>query len=219
MARRSLFIAAAVILPCQTVFAQSSGATDRTGASSGEIWAGYSPGSTSAGFLGGHSGITLGMIGMRLNQRIRAADTGFVYYTLDVIPVARVTPIIEYTGQAAIRCPPPKFDCLRIRTTARGVGISPLGITLVYHADQRVQGRFGVNGGVIVFDKPAPSDLASRFNFTAAIEGGVQVVNPNGTGMIFVYRLHHLSNGGRAEDNLAILSHIFSIGGRWRLGR
>ncbi len=217
-------ILAATILASHPAFAQQREVSDsmpggRNGTSSGEIWLGYSQGSTSAGFLGGHGGITLGLLGMRFNQRVRPSEPGFLYYTFDLIPVARVTPIIEYTGQAANKCAPPKYDCLRTHTTARGVGISPLGWTVVYHRERRVQWRLGGNGGVMIFDKPAPSDLASRFNFTAAIEGGVQVVNPSGTGLLIVYRLHHLSNGGRAEDNLAILSHIFSIGARWRLSR
>jgi hypothetical protein len=227
MRRAYLCIAVATTLLCHPAAAQTSRAIDstaleRNGTSSVEIWAGYSPGSTSAGFLGGHAGIELGLVAMRWNNRIDRsdADTRHVYYTLDLIPVARVTPIIEYTGNAANVCSPPKFDCLRIQgAIARGVGFSPLGVTIVHHADRMLQWRFGATGGVLLFDKPAPSDLASRLNFTAAVEGGIQLVSRKGLGVLIVYRLHHLSNAGTAEDNLAILSHVFSIGGRWQLSR
>jgi hypothetical protein len=156
---------------------------------------------------------------MRYNRRIRAADTGFVYYTFDLIPVARVTPLVVYAGDPADHCSGPYYNCQRISAVARGVGISPLGLTVIKRIDHMVQWRFGINGGALIFDRPAPSDLAAKFNFTAALEAGIQVVNPTGNGWMLVYRLHHLSNASLAEDNLALLSHVFSIGGRWRLSR
>jgi hypothetical protein len=224
MLRSGICIVSAITVLCAPATAQSSRAVDslsagRAGASSSEVWAGYSPGSTSAGVLGRHGGITLGLLGLRLNHRVRALGSRVVYYTLDIIPVARVTPIIQYTRDADNRCEPPKFDCIRSSAVARGIGVSPLGLTLLYRTDRRVQVRFGANGGLLLFDRAAPSDLSSQFNFTAAIEGGLQFVNENGTGVLLVYRLHHLSNAGLGEDNLAILSHIISIGARWRLGR
>jgi hypothetical protein len=218
MVRFSITVAAAMLLSCQAALAQGADVTDRVGVSGGEIWAGYSPGSTSAGVLGRHNGIKLGLVGLRWNHRIRASEHRFVDYTLDVIPVARVEPIIAYSAYAAEVCAPPKFDCQRVPVTAHGLGLNPLGVTVVYRADRTVQWRLGATGGVLLFDRRAPSDLAARFNYTAAIEGGMQVVNRRGSGMLLVYRLHHLSNAGQAEDNLAILSHVFSLGVRWRLG-
>jgi hypothetical protein len=37
-------------------------------------------------------------------------------------------------------------------------------------------------------------------------------------GPVLAYRFHHISNGGRAEENVAIASHVLSLGMRWRLG-
>jgi hypothetical protein len=72
---------------------------------------------------------------------------------------------------------------------------------------------------MLMFDRPAPSDLAAKFNFTAALEGGVQLMRKSGTGVLLVYRLHHLSNAGTASDNLAMLSHVFSVGATWASGK
>lgn len=219
---RSLIpLASAIVLLASSASAQivDESAARRLGSSSAEIWGGYSPGSTSAGVLGQHGDITLGLVGMRWNRRIRASDSGFVYYTFDVIPLARVTPLVVYQGAAPDVCDPPKFDCVRSSAAASGIGFSPLGLTVITRAEHAVQGRLGLTGGALIFDRPTPSDLAGRFNFTAVMEAGVQVVNQKGAGVLFVYRLHHLSNASLSEDNLAMLSHVFSIGGRWRLSR
>jgi hypothetical protein len=221
LVRPTLFVAGAILLSSASGSAQvvDTAASNRLGSSSAEIWVGYSPTSTSAGILGRHGDVTLGLLGMRFNRRIRASDSGFVYYTFDVIPVARVTPLIVYSGNAADVCSPPYYDCQRSSTVARGVGINPLGFTVITRTDRMLQWRFGATGGALIFDRRTPSDLASRFNFTAVIEAGVQRVNLAGKGWTLIYRLHHLSNAGTAEDNLALLSHVISIGGRWRLSR
>jgi hypothetical protein len=227
MPNRSLPVRYLISIACALALLSSSARAQvadesnpyRPGFSSTEIWGGYSPGSTSAGVLGRHRDIALGLLGMRWNRRIRASDTGFVYYTFEVIPLARVTPLVVYNAAAPAVCDPPNFDCIRSSAAANGIGFSPLGFTIITRSDQAVQWRFGMTGGALIFDRPTPSDLASRFNFTAAIEAGVQVVNRNGAGVLIVYRLHHLSNASLSEDNLAMLSHVFSIGGRWRVSR
>jgi hypothetical protein len=221
LVRHFLFVAGAILLSSTSASAQSvdTAASNRLGSSSAEIWVGYSPTSTSAGVLGRHGDVSLGLVGMRFNRRIRALETKFVYYSFDAIPVARVTPLIVYSGDAAKVCPGPYYDCRRITTVARGVGFNPIGVTVITQGNPRVQWRLGATGGALIFDRRTPSDLASRFNFTAAIEAGVQWVNADGKGWTLVYHLHHLSNAGTAEDNLAMLSHVISIGGRWRVSR
>jgi hypothetical protein len=202
-----------------------SARADRLAPTSVEFWAGYSPGSTSAGFLGRHGGVTLGLAAFRFNHRVRVSERRSLYYTFDLIPVARVTPLIEYktaSGQTipgVLQCAPPAHDCNRIAMPARGIGFNPLGWTAVFGGNRVAQWRLGATAGALMFDRPAPSDLAARFNFTAAIETGVQLVKKNGSGLLMVYRLHHLSNAGTAEDNLALLSHVISIGGIWRTGK
>lgn len=222
MDKLSFRAAAVLLLLGHRVVAQRTGvpesAADRAGASSSEVWVGYSPGSTSAGVLGRHTGITLGLVGLRWNNRIAQSDSRSLFYTVDLIPMARVTPIIDYRA-GVNECPPPDFDCARSSEIARGMGVSPLGVTAVYGPHRRVQWRIGASAGVLMFDRPAPSDIAAKFNFTAALEGGVQLVNGSGTGVAIVYRLHHLSNAGFGRDNLAMLSHVISVGGRWRLAR
>jgi hypothetical protein len=222
MIRLQVSVVALHVLLAASLLAQGAPEPDSSGdligTTSTEVWAGYSAGSTSAGVLGRHTGITLGLVGLRWNNRIAKSDSRSLVYTIDLIPAARVTPIIDYHAGVS-QCPPPDFDCARSDAIARGVGVSPLGVTAIFGAHRAVQWRLGGSAGVIMFDRPAPSDLATKFNFTAAIEAGVQVVNAHGTGLTVVYRLHHLSNAGTGNDNLAMLSHVISMGMRWRLAK
>lgn len=220
MLRFAFVVAITILSPHAAANAQRTDSiSTRNGAMSGEVWGGYSPSSTSAGVLGRHAGMQLWLAGFRLNHQIRKADTGFVYYTFDVIPVARVTPQIIYSTGNPEQCDPPKFDCIRKPIVAHGFGINPFGFTVLFRSDRTVQTRLGANAGFLMFDRPTPSDISARFNYTAAIEAGLQFVSPTGAGWMLVYRLHHLSNAGQAEDNLAVLSHVLSVGGRWRFSR
>jgi hypothetical protein len=226
MLRRQLGSLVVGVLLTRAAAAQQAGVDSSASRAwtSTEIWAGYSPTSTSAGVLGRHGGIKLGLVAMRFNWRVRESEKRSLLYTFEVIPVARVSPLIQYrtasgsTIPSVFQCKPPERDCNRISVPARGVGINPIGWTALYGHGRR-QWRLGATGGLLVFDRPAPSDLAAKFNFTAAIEGGMQLMSKGGNGVLLVYRLHHLSNAGTASDNLAMLSHVFSLGATWQTGR
>lgn len=195
-----------------------------------ELWAGYSPTSTSLGELGRHAHLSFGIVGLRFNHRIASSDTRVVDWTFDIIPYARVAPLVRFDSPNAIElgpdpavvevmsppsCQVEGFPCRRAGSAA-GAGFTPLGFTIVRRQIHGVQLRYGLNGGALIFEHPTPSDLATRFNFTASAEVGIQVMRSSGKGILLAHRMHHLSNAGRGNDNLALLSHVFSCGVRWR---
>jgi hypothetical protein len=63
-----------------------------------------------------------------------------------------------------------------------------------------------------------PTTAASRVNFVATAEAGVRVVVSRSYELTAVYRFHHLSNAGMAE-NSALASQLFSLGVRWHAER
>jgi hypothetical protein len=200
-----------------------------------EVWAGYSPTSTNLGELGRHSHLSLGLVGVRFNHRLSTSESRVVDFTFDVIPYAHVAPLVRFdvpqnstdgseatldsagvgTVVTPSECRLEGFACRR-EGSAMGAGITPLGVTVVRSHSHGVQLRYGLNGGLLIFEHPTPSDLATRFNFTASAEVGIQIMRKQGSGFLLVYRMHHLSNAGRGNDNLALLSHVFSAGFRWR---
>src|SRR4051812_8823899 len=159
MLRRGLGSLIIALVLGHTALAQQSAvdsAADRASRSTTGIWAGYSPASTSAGVLGRHTGIKLGLMALRFNRRVRVTEHRSLYYTLDVIPVARVSPLIEYTTASGatipkvFQCKPPELDCNRVAVPARGVGINPIGFTALYGEGRR-KWRIGATGGVLMF--------------------------------------------------------------------
>jgi hypothetical protein len=218
------FVAIAFLLgPCLAGAQPLSGADAVSTQNDFEVWIGYSPKSTDFGIIGRHPDLSLFITGLRYNRRIRASSGGSVEYTFDAIPFARVGHLIRYGwGDSSTvdtsRC---RFrawtgDCIRSTIPAYGIGFNPIGFSLVQSADRRLVLRVGANGGVLWFDRPAPSDIATRFNYTASAEAGLQLNRGTAAKPEFTYRMHHLSNAGRGSDNLAMLSHIFSLGFRWR---
>lgn len=187
-----------------------------------ELWAGYSHSSPKWGVLGNRPGMSLAIAAARLTRHIKTTGRYRLDYTADFIPIALSSPPLGqdyffwgYDGRDA----PTDCSALRCRFppgSAYGVGVSPVGITAVYRHHHTLQPRLGATTGVLMFDRAVPTVYSTRFNFTASIEAGVQLLNHSGNGVLAVYRFHHISNAGMGEDNSALASHVISIGVRWR---
>ena len=160
----------------------------------------------------------------RISHRLKTRPGYALDYTLDFIPLAMASPPLDFeTGHPRRRPPRPgqecestSFRCRFPEGSAYGAGISPLGVTAVYRRDRALQFRLGATGGALWFDRRVPTVISTRFNFTATLEAGAQILNRNGAGVLLVYRFHHLSNAGTGFDNSALASHVISLGARWR---
>jgi hypothetical protein len=201
-------------------------ARDRSGFQATELWAGYSPRSPKWGFLGNRPGLSFAIAAARTTRRIKTTPRYALDWTIDFVPLALSSPPLGYylndenelilPGPAGETCLVEVFGCRFPSGSAYGAGVSPLGVTAVYRRDRVFQPRIGATGGVLLFDRAVPTVISTRFNFTATIEGGVQILNRNGDGVLFAYRFHHLSNAGTGYDNSALASHVLSMGARWR---
>jgi hypothetical protein len=123
------------------------------------------------------------------------------------VPFAISSPPVGYEGEHPAGFP---------RGSAYGAGFSPLGISAVYRRDRMIQPRLGAIGGMLLFDRRVPTVVSTRFNFTAMLEAGAQILNRNGDGVSLMYRFHHFSNAGIGYDNSALASHMISLGARFR---
>lgn len=187
-----------------------------------EVWAGGSTRSPALGVLGRIRDQRLTLVAGRLTRQLVASRAVALDYTVDVVPVVLLSPPVQRTVPAGPICPHgPRCvgNGIGVRTGgAHGVGASPLGITAVLRPASALQLRLGATGGVLWFDRAVPTTAATRLNFTAAAEAGVQLVDRRDRGVLVVYRFHHLSNAGTGAENPGIASHVLSLGARWRLG-
>jgi hypothetical protein len=194
---------------------------DRSGSRATEFWAGFSNRSSKWGVLGNRPGMSFGLAAARSTHRVKTTARYALDYTIDFIPVALSSPPLGYD----LEMPSARFrsnsaECLMScrfpAGSAYGAGVSPVGLTAVYRRDRMVQPRLGFAGGMLFFDRAVPTIISARFNFTAAIEAGAQILSRKGDGVLIVYRFHHLSNAGTGYDNSALASHVISIGARFR---
>ena len=227
--KRVVLILCCAALPA-TGFAQAPVDTshDRAGAKATEVWAGYSARSPKWGVLGNRPGMSFAIAAGRVTRRVKTTPRYALDYAMDFVPLALSSPPIgsepaEDTGMGSglssgveQDCTLSVFGCRFPRGSAFGMGISPLGINAVYRRDRMLQPRLGAIGGLLFFDRRVPTIISTRFNFTAMLEAGFQVLNHNGDGVLVMYRFHHLSNAGTGYDNSALASHVISLGARFR---
>ena len=193
-----------VVAPAQS---PSDTSQDRAGLSGTEVWAGYSARSPKWGVLGNRPGLSFFVAAGRMTRRIKTTPGYALNYIVDFVPLAISSPPLGYDEETH-----PGFR----KGSAIGAGFSPIGVSAVYRRDRMFQPRLGAIGGMLFFDRRVPTVISTRFNFTAMLEGGAQILNHNGDGVSLMYRFHHFSNAGIGYDNSALASHMISVGARFR---
>lgn len=223
MRLRTILPVAALVATASAEAQAPRDATERAGLRTSEIWVGYSNRSPKLGVLGNRPGMSFGLAAFRLTHRWKTREAYAVDYTFDFIPIAMSSPPLGFGledtgGRPMVQpgCELKVFGCRFENGSAVGAGFSPLGLTAVYRRDRMLQYRLGATGGVLMFDRRVPTVISTRFNFTATLEAGAQLVNRNGDGVLLTYRFHHLSNAGIGYDNSALASNMISVGLRWR---
>lgn len=134
-----------------------------------------------------------------------------VEYPVAVIPflMVRRTPLVDGVFQDDRWV----LDVDSPRGTSYGVGLKPVGIQVV-RKFPGISFFTGVTSGFVVFDKPTPALNARKLNYLGEVEGGVRVRTGARTQLVAVYRWNHISNGGTAEINPGLDSHMLFVGFR-----
>jgi hypothetical protein len=192
-----------------------------------EIWTGRATHSSRWGFLGDTPNVNLALLAVRWTTPIRASSRSVLEYTVDVVPVAVLSPPLS-TGpgaeSASGHCEGDECALYPLARTfppgsAFGVGVSPLGLTWVFLPARRIRPVLATTGGLIWFDRRVPTTGAARINFAGTAEAGFRAALNERADLTAAYRFHHISNAGLARENSALASHVFSLGVRVRRGR
>lgn len=191
-----------------------------------EIWGGLAQGSPQWGILGETPDMNLAIFALRFSQDLGGPPdpnaSRRTTWHIDLIPLARLSP--PYISLAGLDRPcnpgalcvasPERGPGLFPHGSATGIGVAPLGITMHFRQNRRVSPSIGATGGALIFNKAVPTTLGGILNFTAALEAGLRVGPPDGSGLVLSYRLHHISNAGSATENPGVMSHLFTVGVR-----
>lgn len=191
-----------------------------------EIWTGRAMHSSRWGFLGDTPNVNLALLAVRWTTPIRVTSRSVLEYTVDVVPVALLSPPLPTrpgTQTVSGRCE--RTECVLFPLasafpsgSAFGVGVSPLGVTWVFWPAERIRPTVATTAGVLWADRRVPTTGAARVNFVATAEVGVRAALNGRAELTAAYRFHHLSNAGLAPENSALASHLVSVGIRLRRG-
>jgi len=153
------------------------------------VWGSMSFDSTT--LIGKTPDAKFGNIGLRYGRVLKTSKTVAFEWTIDVIPVSVLSnPRPEVTASG------PGFTITSlVRHSVYGFGAAPIGWKFNFRRNRRVQPFGQATGGFLYFNRQAPIDDSSRFNFTFDFSGGVQIVNSNRRSFTIGYKYQHISNG------------------------
>jgi hypothetical protein len=94
---------------------------------------------------------------------------------------------------------------------AVGLGVTPLAWRWNFTGGARIHPFVDVGGGALWTTDPLPAGTTGS-NFTSHAGVGLRLLGGRGSGWLFSYRLHHISNGNRLRRNPGVNAHMLTIG-------
>ncbi len=169
------------------------------------VWAGGSPNSND--LIGSTKDAKFGIVGLRYARIYKPGKHISLKYTADFIPVAS----LSYPNYRFVTIGNTNYQ-EKFRDKRYAWGFNPIGMQINFRREKKIQPFVGTSGGFLAFTKKVPSESGAKFNFTADVGGGVQVMLKNKKAITFGYKYHHLSNGNFAVDNPGFDSNVFYVG-------
>lgn len=170
-----------------------------------ELWGDISLNTTSLGALSSsdvrHRKLLI--VGLRYGFRVAGNEHHSLFYTIDLIPVA-----IAFHSAGGEN---PESQ-MPIRSNIAGWGISPLGLKMHFRRGNALQPFLAFNGGFLHFQHAVPNPTGTRWNFTAAVGGGLRCLMGSRYAVDAGYMFHHMSNGRAPVENPSLNTNVFSFG-------
>jgi hypothetical protein len=191
-----------------TVVSGSPGRSLDPGTNQLGVWAGYSPNNPT------YNGSTTNRPFFELNVQyarvLFAIDTFAIKYIADFVPVAIIKqPHQGYDENGEL------VDLPGSDQTIPGVGVSPIGLQINLCRGCVLQPYVNGTGGILYFTRDVPVAMSSKFNFTFALGGGVEIWHKENQSFILGYKYQHISNGYTADQNPGVDMNLFYVGYAW----
>lgn len=178
------------------------------------VWGGFAPDIPRV--FGGSRRSTFGEIGLRYSRRIATTENLALKYRIDFIPLA----VINYRRERLLQLSPTTFIFDRDRTTAYGVGLTPINFQLNFRRRNKIQPFITAEAGLLVFNKSIPDDRSPlvpnqrgrQFNYTLAGGGGVEFLTESARSYAVGFKFHHISNASTGNINPGFDQNLFYFG-------
>lgn len=182
--------------------------------SQGSLW--YSGSAGGGSVLGNIEKGRLQLLGLRYHHLLLPAptqdrasyDAPTLTYTADLIPAARLSiPKDGAPGAYYARIPDSGTPL-----DTYGFGVYPVGLRLQFRNRSRIRPFLSGHTGLLYFFDRVPDDRGRRFNFAAALGGGLEIKLLSSLALTLEYRYHHLSNGFRGSINPGLDVNVLHLG-------
>lgn len=161
------------------------------------------------------------MAGVRVGRQLSASRLLAVDYYVEVVPLIRSTNNpVEYRD--IWTCVPPNpctVDAVMETATARGYGVTPIGLQMRAFPRNRVQVVLGLSLGVARYDRPVPDPDEKRFNFMGDLVLGTEIPLGRSSALLAGVRQNHTSNANTGPANPGLDSRVLYVGATRSFGR
>ena len=164
------------------------------------LWTEYSP--TSFQGIGISRERSFSKVAVRYGRRMFTHRIVAMKYTLDLVPLAVLRQPVN-SGW---------YDDFRHRETLYAAGLSPVGFQWNFLPRRRIQPIQSWTGGFLYFNRPAPFDNGTRFNYTFDAGVGVEMRAHERRAVTVMWKYNHISNAYQVPANPGIDSFSASIG-------
>ena len=183
--------------------------TDEAGKNELSVWGGFSPDSSTIITGSGRTeDARFGLVAVRYARRFNNNNKVNLKYTLDLVPAA----ILSNPDFRLVQTSPNTFRVDETRRTSYAFGIIPVGLQINFRPRKKVQPFIEGSGGFVYFNKRIPTDIGTRFTFTADVGAGAEFRLKNARAVTVGYKYFHLSNGNRGIQNPGIDNNLIYVG-------
>jgi hypothetical protein len=134
--------------------------------------------------------------------------------TVDIVPLAILSNTPEYRVWSS-RQPDGAVVTRKVvtgRSPVPGAGVAPVGLQLYTLSARPVRLFVGSTVGTIWFTRDTPVPDARRFNISAEVGGGAEMLSRDGRALVVGYKFQHLSNAQTARRNPGFDTHLLYVG-------
>lgn len=161
------------------------------------------------------------MAGIRLGRALTVSRQLAIDYFIDVVPLLHSTN--NPVGYHVVGTRPSVDDCnvevVMETATARGYGVTPIGLQLRVFPRSRIQPVLGLSIGAAWYDKPVPDPGEKRLNFMGDLAAGVHIRAGRSGAVVAGVRQHHTSNAGTGRVNPGLDSRVLYLAATRSIGR
>jgi hypothetical protein len=160
-------------------------------------------------FGGSATGVRQSAVAVRASTTLVRLGPIRLRYAAELLPFVTISGVERYTALSTDGGP---LYVVAGTRTARGIGVTPLGLDVDVAVSRRVRIEGSVAGGILRFSQNVPTAAARQRNFSMEWDGALLIDAGRGRWIRTGIRWKHISNGFTAIENPGFDSRMLFAG-------